>query len=142
MDNIKQQEGLRKLPFYTMEERMSDIKNIKKANIDTKKIYRMPKFKVIEVQNKYLIIAYETGNWIVLENYIQMEIFKYLAFNKTIEETINKYSDNMDSIYKVLIQLKLNNLRVFIKRILRLLKQCKFISSNVSSFSFLCSKYI
>lgn len=97
---------MRKQPFYTMEEKMSDIKNVKKANIDTKKIYRIPEFKVIEVQNKYLIIAYETGNWIVLEDYIQMEIFKYLALEKTIEEVINKYNDHMDAVCKVLIQLE------------------------------------
>lgn len=85
---------------------MSDIKNIKKASIDMKKVYKIPKFKVIEFQNKYLIIAYETGNWIVLENEMQMKILKYLSLKKTIEEVVNRYSDNKDEIYKVLIQLE------------------------------------
>ena len=78
----------------------------KEIELDENKQYKMPNFKMVEYKGIYLVIAYETGNWIVLYNEIQKNIFDYICCGHILKEVIEKFADNVEEVYKVLVQLE------------------------------------
>ncbi len=88
---------------------MNYIENEKQVELDIKKIYIMPKFKIVSIKGVFLVISYETGNWIVLYNNIQKYIFEYLSNKYSIEDTMREFEEYTDDIFAVLIQLEAKN---------------------------------
>ena len=69
-----------------------------KIDINIDKNYIFPSdLNVVNYNNKIIIIAKLTANWIVLENLSQLDVFNYLAKGKSIREAIdNSTFDNND----------------------------------------------
>lgn len=84
--------------------------------LDKNKIYNMPdSLQIEQVDDKFLIISKDTGNWLLLNNKIQVDIFNELANNKKIIDVLNMFSDYFSDFYHVLVELeakKFENLEV------------------------------
>lgn len=74
--------------------------------LDPLKIYNFPKnIDIIYYKCKYLIIASDYGNWIVLDNKIQVQIFNKLK-NNSIEQVLLAYDNHRNDVEQVLKQLE------------------------------------
>lgn len=62
--------------------------------IDTCKRYKFPNaITVVEYIDKYLVIAPEYANWIVLESAYQLSVFDYLKEGHTIRDTVKAFNE-------------------------------------------------
>lgn len=93
--------GLRNLGRSNM---YDEIEEVKEAEIDIEKVYDFPDFIVKEYQEKYLIIAPETGNWLILSSKIERDIFEFLSSGNSIRECLKKYEEGY--IIEVLTQIE------------------------------------
>lgn len=81
------------------------IKHIQKE-IDENKKYHLPKdIRVIEYDNRYIVIAVETGNWLILNNSEEVHFFNLLQ-SKTIKEAISLSDCGHNTIKSVITQLE------------------------------------
>ncbi len=70
--------------------------------INVNKKYNIPKdIKVVKYQDKYIVIAPEFANWIVLNTEVQVAIFNFFRQNKTIQDALEFSFINEDVNYVV-----------------------------------------
>ena len=82
------------------------MKKIVKKTIDLNKKYNIPKLiKVVEHSGKFLVIAPNFGNWIVLENQDQLSFFDLLK-NNSIGESLNLFFGKKQDAEQVIIQIE------------------------------------
>ncbi|NBI80562.1 radical SAM protein [Clostridiaceae bacterium] len=76
--------------------------------IDSNKRYMMPNpVFVVSIDNKFLAIARETGNWVLLENDRQRLIYDALSDGHSVVELFDLFSsDDRNDIIKVLTELE------------------------------------
>lgn len=76
--------------------------------VNPQKKYKMPNYvSIVPVDHQYLAIARETGNWVLLANSRQLEIFKFLSANHCISELLDEFpSDAANDIIRVLTELE------------------------------------
>lgn len=76
--------------------------------INNNKIYNFPEDMVAKQYGRYLIlIAPSKGNWIILENQIQIDIIKKLKKGIEVKKVINKYINNYEyDLNAVLLELE------------------------------------
>lgn len=72
------------------------------------KVYKMPNPVVtVSIDNKYLAIARETGNWVLLNNDCQLEVFEFLANNHSVAELFEAFPvEKKPDILRVLTELE------------------------------------
>ena len=76
-------------------------------DVPSDKIYRLPR-RVVEVV-RYgfrLMIAVDSGNWIVLENDIQKNIFDELNGGLAVSEVLSRHSDHVEDVHYVVAKLE------------------------------------
>lgn len=76
--------------------------------LDPNKKYTMPHPVItVAIDNKFLAIARETGNWVLLENNRQREIFDALSEGHRVAELFDLFSsDDRSNIIRVLTELE------------------------------------
>lgn len=74
--------------------------------IDPKKQYIFPQnISIVRYDSKILVIAVETGNWIVLENESQLEFYNLLNEN-TLEKSLELFKGEQNDAIQTVIQLE------------------------------------
>lgn len=85
------------------------VQQIKK-HIDLNKKYKFrSNIKIVEFQNRILIIAVDSAKWIVLDNKRQLEFFN-LLLNCSISDAIKLTNSNQDDIKTVITQIEARHL--------------------------------
>ena len=80
------------------------------VELNLNKRYRLPEnLKVILHKNKYIVIAPELSNWIVLDTQAQLDFFNLLRAN-TIQESIERFFGDEKDISFVLTQIEARHL--------------------------------
>lgn len=75
--------------------------------IDINKTYQIPHdIRVVEYDDKSLVIAPDTANWIVLNSSAQLDIFEYLHMGCSIKETLAKPQVVMRDLNYVVTQVE------------------------------------
>ena len=83
-----------------------DTKIKKEKEIDLNKVYQMPeRIEFIHHKGKIIVIAIETGNWIVLENEEQL-VFLNLLQEKSIKDALATFNGNFAEAQYVVMQLE------------------------------------
>jgi len=95
-----------------------NTKERKEKEVDLNKVYQMPgEIEVIHHKKKNLVIAVETGNWIVLENENQFNFFNLLRV-KSIKDALTAFKGEFFDAQYVVIQLEardFENTKTFLK---------------------------
>lgn len=79
----------------------------RKLEVDDEKVYLVPSdIKTVIYKGFQLIISPSNGNWIVIENQLQMDIFSGLELGLSVGKLIKKYAKNIEELKKVLIQIE------------------------------------
>lgn len=76
--------------------------------LDPQKIYTLPHPLSVEtVDDCFLIISSETANWLLLQNELQLEIFKRLSAGESVLDVIRSLPESAQAdIYNVLVELE------------------------------------
>lgn len=82
--------------------------NMPTLELNPNKKYMMPRPVItVAIDNKFLAIARETGNWVLLENSHQREIFDALSDGHRVAELFDLFSsDDRSNIIRVLTELE------------------------------------
>lgn len=76
-------------------------------DVSETKIYRLPSNTVEIVRHGFrLVIAVDSGNWIVLENDVQRTIFYELKGRLPVSEVLLRHSEQIHEIHYVIVQLE------------------------------------
>lgn len=81
-----------------------EIEEEKEVEVDIEKTYVFPDFVVREYQGKYLIIAPETGNWLVFSSKTERSIFEFLHHGNCIRKCLEEYEES--HVVEVLTQIE------------------------------------
>ena len=82
----------------------SEYEEEKEVEIDLEKTYEFPDWTIKFVSDKALVIAPETGNWLVFSSEDDLEIFKYLANSHSIIECMSQFGE--DAVIEGLTQIE------------------------------------
>lgn len=78
----------------------------KEVEVSEAKVYHLPAFQIVKYKGQYLAIAAELATWLVLQNEIQLSIFKMLQKNAPVGEIIREYETCQEDIAYVLTQIE------------------------------------
>ena len=82
----------------------SEFEEEKEVEIDLDKVYEFPNWTIKYVGNKTLVIAPETGNWLVLTTELELEVFKYIASGHSIKNCMDQF--DIEVVIDVLTQIE------------------------------------
>ena len=86
-------------------ERMyNEIEEDKEVEVDLEKIYDFPEWLVRLVDGIILIIAPDTGNWMVIQSEEELEVFKYLDTGHPINDCLERFDEEI--VIEVLTQVE------------------------------------
>ncbi|MBD5323629.1 MAG: radical SAM protein [Bacteroides sp.] len=96
----------------------SDSQGDKEIEIDLQKEYSFPEnLSIIEFNDKFIIVAVDYGNWIVLENLQQVTIFNMLKENciKTVMDSFKEFQADLEHVLMQLEARHFENTEVILK---------------------------
>ena len=73
----------------------SEFEEQNETEIDVEKIYDFPDWIVRYFHNYVLVIAPETGNWLVFSEEVELKVFQDLANNHSIIDCLEKYDEEI-----------------------------------------------
>lgn len=80
------------------------IENDVEIDVDEHKVYQMPSYVIRHYKNKYLVIASDYGRWLVFSSEMEINIFRFLADNHSIKDTLERFDE--DAVIDVLSQIE------------------------------------
>ncbi|MFL0194443.1 radical SAM protein [Clostridium sp. WILCCON 0269] len=79
----------------------------KELKVSNEKIYVVPSdIETVIYKGFRLIISPSNGNWIVIENQLQMNIFLDIELGLSVGKLIGKYAKSLEELKKVLVQIE------------------------------------
>ena len=79
---------------------------VSKEISDDKAYHFLDDIRTIRHNNKLLVVCVPTGNWIVLDNDVQLEYFSLLRNGFTIGAALEKIGGNINDAQKVIVQIE------------------------------------
>lgn len=81
-------------------------RQVSKEISDDKVYHFLDDIRTIRYNNIFLIVCVPTGNWIVLDNEVQLEYFSLLRNGYTIGAALEKIGGNVNEVQKVIVQIE------------------------------------
>ena len=81
-------------------------RHVSKEISDDKVYHFLDDIRTIQYKNNILVVCVPTGNWIVLDNEVQMEYFSLLRKGFTIGAALEKIDSNINEAQKVIAQIE------------------------------------